>query len=156
MLTINICDAWGFCRWAGKRLCGAIGDGGTIRSATDLLHTEWYYACRNGVPNYPYPYGNTYDASTCNTEGNGPVDVGSRRGCHGMSRPFDQIFDMSGNAWEIIFDLDLNPSSNDTATGMFGGAWNDGNVGCLSTGGLDAYISDNPQSGIRCCADAIP
>jgi formylglycine-generating enzyme required for sulfatase activity len=152
--TVNICDAWGFCRWAGKRLCGSIGDGGTIRLAPSDQQSEWHYACRNGVLNYSFPYGAVYDASTCNTEGKGPVDVASSHGCHGVTPPFDQIFDMNGNQWEFIYDLDPDPSSNDTATGSFGGAWNSGSLGCANGGGANAYVFDFNESGIRCCADS--
>src|SRR5262249_34662589 len=44
---VGICDAWSYCRWADKRLCGAIGDGGSV-SGLGPDEMEWTYACKNG------------------------------------------------------------------------------------------------------------
>ena len=148
--TVGECYAWSYCRWASKRLCGALGDGGTAAAGAPAQSTEWGYACVNGKQNTAYPYGQTYDAGVCNTESDGAVPVRSRSGCHGITPPFDRIFDLSGNAWEYVNDLTPTSGSADP----WGGAWNShAGARCGPTGAFDGYVFDPEPSGFRCCAD---
>jgi len=79
------CESW------GKRLCGK---------------EEWERAC-GGPEGFLYPYGDTYDASMCNTcsDSDGcegpydPLPVGSFPDCEGG---YPGLFDMSGNVREWI------------------------------------------------------
>jgi sulfatase modifying factor 1 len=147
--SVGPCDAWSYCRWAGKRLCGVIGDGGSIRNAAPQ-DTEWHYACTNGPLNTAFPYGQTYDPTACNTEGDGAVPVASKSGCHGMVPPFDRIYDLVGNRWEFVNDIGGPTDSN----GGRGGSWKEGmNASCSRINGFNGFIYDFPESGFRCCAD---
>jgi formylglycine-generating enzyme required for sulfatase activity len=153
---VDWCDAYAFCRWAGKRMCGEIShDGGAIAPA--LINTaandQWFSACSAEAAR-TYPYGNAYDASVCNGKdlSNGNlVDAGSLAKCVGG---YAGIFDMSGNVaeWE--------DACGDAAT--------DGAVSCMARGGsvtelpgnlvcMQAQTLDRATAsynyGIRCCAD---
>jgi sulfatase modifying factor 1 len=157
MGDLGECHAWSYCRWAGKRLCGAIGDGGSVIGVT-LQDTEWGYACINGKLNLAYPYGKTYDPEACNTDNadGGPVPVRSKTGCHGTTPPFDRIYDMVGNVEEFVDDL----QGNGSVVNALGGAWNTSGSrlegyggGCLYGDPFNGVIFDFPTSGFRCCAD---
>jgi sulfatase modifying factor 1 len=149
------CDAWSYCRWAHKRLCGAIGDGGLV-GTMPVQSTEWGYACVNGVENYGYPYGANYTAGACNVDSaeGGPVDVAATSGCHGAAPPYSQIYDMVGNVWEFVNDIQMGNVA------AHGGAWSttaaDLNAfmgGCLYSTGFNGVAFPFDRSGIRCCAD---
>jgi formylglycine-generating enzyme required for sulfatase activity len=149
------CQAWSYCLWAHKRLCGAIGDGGSVVGIARPQDTEWVYACVNGVQNLNYPYGSTYQPGTCviDEEG-GPAPVKSRPGCRGTTPPFDAIYDMAGNVWEFQNDLYGN---GDGVTAL-GGAWTSPStaVGCLEGNPFNGIRFYFLQSGFRCCADPEP
>jgi hypothetical protein len=89
------CYAHAFCRWAGKRLCGARGG---------VVGHEWVFACQNGELRSVYAYGDTYRAGICNTDREPATSmtepVASRASCRGTSPPFDRVFDMNGNSPE--------------------------------------------------------
>jgi formylglycine-generating enzyme required for sulfatase activity len=95
---VDWCDAWAFCRWAGKRLCSA---------------EEWRNACSNGDASV-FPYGNTFDAATCNGGVLGaPTDVGSMPGCKGG---IPDLWDMSGNIDEWSATCIGEAGAGDTCT----------------------------------------
>ena len=155
------CHAWSYCRWAGKRLCGTIADGGSIVGVAPPQDTEWVYACINGSLNLAYPYGQNYEAGVCNMDNpdGGPVPVGSKAGCHGTVPPFDRIYDMVGNVQEFTNDL----QGNGSAVTARGGYWSTSSAqtnalggGCLAGAGFNGVIFDFEQSGFRCCADPAP
>jgi formylglycine-generating enzyme required for sulfatase activity len=155
--SVDWCDAWAYCAWAGKRLCGRRGGGTLSPSArTRPGQSEWMYACtKNGIQSYPY--GDTYRSNACTTEANGYTAVGSVPTCEGA---FPGVFDMIGNAheWE---------DSCETATGDAGDGRNDS----CAMRGEDYYQSANKDCrylevqsrstafvsvGIRCCSTLTP
>jgi formylglycine-generating enzyme required for sulfatase activity len=159
--NLGECHAWSYCRWAGKRLCGTIADGGSIVGVARPQDTEWVYACVNGSLNLAYPYGEKYEPGACNMDDpdGGPVPVGSKTGCHGTAAPFDRIYDMVGNVQEFTNDL----QGNGSAVNARGGYWATSSMqtdmsggGCLAGAGLNGVIFDFEQSGFRCCADPAP
>ena len=101
-INVDWCDARAYCAWAGKRLCGKLGDGSKPTDpadSSDPTKDEWTYACRGGNDVNVYPWGHDYDPTKCNHSG-AIVDVGSSKDCHGPAAPFDRLFDMAGNVWE--------------------------------------------------------
>jgi formylglycine-generating enzyme len=111
---VDWCDAYVYCKWAGKRLCGAIG-GGSVPFAeyADAVVDQWFAAC-GGTKHLAYPYGNAFDEDKCNgllADGGYPggastytiVAVTDNPGCVGG---YPGIYDMSGNAaeWEDSCD----------------------------------------------------
>lgn len=133
---VDWCDAFMYCAWAGKRLCGKIGSGGAVNmvQADDPTVDEWYDVCSDGGA-LTYPYGDTYEATWCNgrdlSGGSGAVDVGSLPMC----RTGTGAYDLSGNVWE------WEDSCDDA--GAAGGPAHDN---CLSRGGSWAQ----PENGLSC------
>jgi formylglycine-generating enzyme required for sulfatase activity len=99
---VDFCDAYMYCSWAGKHLCGgpkgaALAGSGVSVASQDL----WFAACTGGGQTI-YPYGNTYDSTLCAGElkkGAGTVDVGTLPQCVGG---VNGLYDMSGNVSEWI------------------------------------------------------
>ncbi len=135
--TVNVTwqAAKGMCEGKGKRLCS---------------EAEWENACK-GPNGLRFPYGNTYDAATCNTvddKGNARALAAAKdfKAC----RSGFKVFAMAGNAEEW------------TSDGFQGGAQKTVKGGaadrpdfasrCASRRGL-AGKSTSPTLGFRCCAD---
>jgi sulfatase modifying factor 1 len=149
------CQAWSFCKWAGKRLCGAIG-GGPITSATtngaDPGISQWFAACSQ-AGSQVYPYGSTYQPSSCNGAATSVTDAGSLPTCAGG---YPGIFDMSGNVseWEDNCD-DGGANANCYLRGGSYEATGVGHAEWLKCGIMTSYVprSSQPYSdvGFRCC-----
>jgi formylglycine-generating enzyme required for sulfatase activity len=116
VLGVDWCDAYAYCIWANKRLCGAM-DGGPLAPDRRDVYTddEWFNACSHRNTE-SYPYGLQFDIAKCadcdpeagcdedaSQPSSAPVAVGSKAGCQGG---YAGIFDMSGNAgeWEDVCD----------------------------------------------------
>ncbi len=111
VVYVDWCDAYAYCLGVDKRLCGAIG-GGTVGPHGDLndaTQSQWYRACSSGGT-YEYPYGDTYDQSTCDGQDywNGnysamqTVAVGSLTDCVTFVTGYSGVYDLSGDVseWE--------------------------------------------------------
>jgi formylglycine-generating enzyme required for sulfatase activity len=63
---VDWCDAFAYCKWSGKQLCGQI-NGGALdpASANDATKSAWYNAC-SAQGQIAFGYGNTFDAAKCN------------------------------------------------------------------------------------------
>ncbi len=108
VVYMDWCDAYAYCKGVGKRLCGAIGGGSNnLSSYADATASQWYRACSSGGVN-AYPYGNTYQPSTCdgfdfwndNTSTMQTVAVGSLASCVTSEVGYAGVYDLSGNVWE--------------------------------------------------------
>jgi formylglycine-generating enzyme required for sulfatase activity len=151
VVGIDWCDAFAFCRWAGKRLCGAIG-GGSVAAAdgNDATRDQWYRVC-SGAGVRGYPYGIDYDAGACNGASNARSNVGSHPGCVPIEHP--GVFDLSGNVaeWEDLC-TPVGPAQADTCR-VRGGSNDDSPtaLACTSTfePRRDYAIA---LIGFRCCS----
>jgi formylglycine-generating enzyme required for sulfatase activity len=99
---VEWCDAYAYCAWAGKRLCGRIGGGPnpmTTGYVVDESASQRTKACSQGFTT-TYCYGSTH--STACMSGSGPADVATLPLCRGSVLPYHNVFDMSGNVkeWE--------------------------------------------------------
>jgi len=153
---VDWCDASAYCKWAGKRLCGAIG-GGPLKVGDDPAKDQWYRACASAAK-LKYPYGNAYVAGTCNTGGaTTTVAVKSKSACTGAAPPLDSVFDMSGNVAEWI------DSCGEISPGVLRCPIRGGFYGSLDVDAQCAYgatlafeeappTQGGPGIGFRCCA----
>jgi formylglycine-generating enzyme len=99
---VDWCDAYAFCRWAGKHLCGDMA-GGSVAPASfaDATRDEWYAACSRGGAQV-YPYAGGYQAEACvdlYCPVAFPLETGSTPTCEGG---YAHVLDLSGNVseWE--------------------------------------------------------
>jgi len=165
---VDFCDAWAFCSWAGKRLCGLRGaPPGKVttvdlvvnpetgeRSHAEPVHTvknEWFNVCSQGGTT-KYPYGDELRPGACfddtqyAAKGEGAWKVRDVAGndCHGTQPPYDKVFNMSGTStWVNICSTYSCPTM-----GSLGGYEQQQ---CTGNG---AMTPQELHSGVRCCADA--
>jgi sulfatase modifying factor 1 len=165
--NVDWCDAYAYCAWAGKRLCGDPAGGATpYGSYADPAKDQWFAACsRDGTR--VYPYGNVFDDRTCNGElldggfPDGPsysvLPVGSKKLCEGG---YAGILDMSGNAaeWEDSCDDGLGGDAAAQPCHYRGGSAHSqqDNLQCeagVSFGSLTYARSQwTDDVGFRCCS----
>ncbi len=157
VVGVDWCDAYDFCVWAGKHLCGRLdGTPGAIGDLKDPGKSAWFFACsHDGDGLHEYPYGNGYEPSSCN--GAAPttgrlVAVGSSPKCEGG---WPGVFDMSGNAWEWTdeCDVDAGPAAPDALCLYRGGTWDSpGDKLSCDSFFLGSRSSPDYALGFRCCA----
>jgi hypothetical protein len=149
MVCVDWCDAYAFCKWAGKRLCGTFQPAGAADAAPPLH--EWILACTRGG-DYPYPYGAEVEPTTCNSSENGrggTVEVGSLPGCRGG---YDGLVDMTGNVWEFE---DSCGSVSPWYCDVRGGDFTETARRCDHRWGVP-HTTRERRFGIRCCAGVTP
>ena len=147
-------EADALCTEAGKRLCS---------------ENEWERACR-GPENHRYSYGDTRDATRCNTpiNGTGPGPEGAPvavSGAHPGCRTSEGVYDLNGNLSEWTsdgyqgppepFNRTATPSKESWRVVRGGTMWKETFYGqdCLSRHGHDNTFK-NMDDGFRCCMDA--
>jgi formylglycine-generating enzyme required for sulfatase activity len=135
---VDWCDAWAYCAWAGRRLCGKVGGGSNATSdLADPTRSQWMRAC-TGPSSYAYPYGNSFEPTACvseppNPNEGKPAEVAYYSGCEGG---YPNLYDMSGNVaeWE------------DSCTDMTG----PDDTCRVRGGGYAGFGPDNVHLGMRC------
>ena len=145
---VDWCDAYAFCRWANKRLCGDI-DGGASTASADVRQCartdQWVRACsHNDDGLHAYPYGNTFEASRCNEEADATAPVASKAGCVGG---FPGLFDMRGNVAEWV------DSCKPGYCAIHGGFAEQGisNLDCCGAQAFPPREDFHKDLGFRCC-----
>ncbi|MGZ5968309.1 MAG: formylglycine-generating enzyme family protein, partial [Polyangiales bacterium] len=148
---VDWCDAYAYCKYAGKRLCGKIG-GGTVGYVSDFANagiSEWMSACSAGGAN-TYTYAGSFDATKCNSKGSGystTVAAGSLSLCKNAYGNFD----MSGNVSEWEDDCQSSSGATDLCHPR-GGSYGSLDPRC-SVNESFARSSQTAYTGIRCCSD---
>lgn len=151
---VDWCDAYVFCKWAGKELCGALGGGAVSVAQSSLAdRSQWTRACTAGGTRN-FPYGSVFEAGACNQMGDASsktAEVKSFTRCQGG---FEGIFDMVGNVseWENACATPdgASPSLNDLCQTRGGGA--DFPDAQCSSGTAAARGTPWRLRGFRCCS----
>ncbi|MEO7111182.1 MAG: SUMF1/EgtB/PvdO family nonheme iron enzyme, partial [Polyangiaceae bacterium] len=159
--NVDWCDAYAFCAWAGKRLCGKIGGGPlTTTSIGDPSMSEWMRACTIAPDGGTqiYPYGDTPSATACNgaeLDAGKVAEIASLPACVGGA---PGVFDMSGNVDEWDNGCDHATGSGDCCDTR-GGGFHDFETACGIGDVLPANCAGRTRGethsdvGIRCCSD---
>lgn len=154
---IDWCDADAYCRWRGKRLCGAIGGGpnGTDGESNAAL-SQWTQACIGGnfgADQYPYPPDAAVpDGGICNNSDahrGKAAPVTDFPGCIGG---VPGLHDMSGNVEEWVDSCSGTLNGPNDPCIIHGGSYDDTPAKCSflqqKTRG-DARLT----RGFRCCKE---
>jgi len=159
VVWIDWCDAYAYCAWAGKRLCGRI-DGGALAPGgmNDVAQDEWYVACSNVGANV-YPYGAVWDAGACNgpeRDAGSVLPASSMPGCVGGG-----IYDMVGNADEWIdscLSASTGPEGGLDKCERRSGSWEDpdGSLQNCTFARIGSRNEEDLDIGFRCCSDLAP
>lgn len=150
MHGIDVCDAYAYCRWAGKRLCGKMGGGvGTEESGSSPETSEWMWACTNGGTS-KYPTGSSYDPQVCAY--NDEYKEGKENQCRGNTSPYDQIENILGGVSEYTQECAWEGDFFTYGCGIRGASGGPENLDCSF--GRTGVTSGG--GGIRCCADPEP
>ncbi|MGZ3448975.1 MAG: formylglycine-generating enzyme family protein [Polyangiales bacterium] len=156
--NVDWCDAYAYCKWAGKRLCGKIGGGTNAYDAyaTSAL-SQWYYACSGGT-GLTYPYGSTLVSMRCQDGDimpNQSVPVATKPLCVGG---FPGLYDMSGNAWELEDSCDASGDAAGPAADhchVRGGSYTKPTTSDALKCDGDDFVQRSdiwPFVGFRCCS----
>jgi sulfatase modifying factor 1 len=157
--NVDWCDAFMFCRWSGKRLCGKIGGGrlASVQAAAGLTG-QWLSAC-TGAGRLTFPYGPSLQRESCNI--GAPTDaamyvepVQHRATCQGG---YPDLYDMSGNMEEWVDGCDKDVGSADecavAGSASFTGDLKPEDLTCHGSVFGAARNTRFYLLGFRCCAD---
>jgi hypothetical protein len=136
------------CAISGKRLCTS---------------DEYLAACEGAAGNR-YPYGDVFEATTCNAEpldgvpGGADDDVLLATGSLAMCTSDDAVFDLSGNLKEWTDDITGQTPGGTNIAVLRGGAFDTPSHGATcdfrtSRAAVDTIL---PTIGFRCCSDSAP
>jgi formylglycine-generating enzyme required for sulfatase activity len=155
--NVSWCSAYAYCKWAGKRLCGRIGLGDPVPTASvaNASFDEWFATCSDDGKRV-YPYGPTFLTTACNTASNDAgksLPVGAKTTC----RTPGGIFDMAGNASEWENACEAYSTDGGGAGDVCyarGGDWKSDGPGSRCSPVQRLFRSNH--AGIRCCATPGP
>lgn len=166
---VDWCDAFAYCAWAGKHLCGRVGGGGNTGPDAALEisshDNEWMNACvagrALGDQDTCFPYGESYVSEACNTGDEGPVavlPVKSMPSCQPQGA-YAGVYDLSGNVAEWVDACEASESSQDHCRVLGGDYVGNGDVSFLSPGeSVSCQVMSTASRsltassiGFRCC-----
>lgn len=158
-VCIDWCDAVAYCRWRGKRLCGARGGGGVATDMEDeAAVSQWFAAC-SAEATAAFPYGDTHVEQQCN-DGAANLDTTAPVGASPDCVTASGIFDLSGNVAEWTDSCSENGSKPRFQNcAIRGGSYvSDANVLSCALGDDGNTITTrdredvSPTVGFRCCS----
>jgi sulfatase modifying factor 1 len=150
----NWCDAYAYCAWAGKRLCGALGGGAVdVDAAADASASQWTWACSQGGTT-TWSYGASYVVTACWTYDNRPASggtapVGTAPACKGAAAPFSLVYDLIGNAEEWEDNCSGASCTTRGGTSFLNPSYDT----CTNMQVQESRNTATDSSGFRCCAE---
>jgi len=164
---VDFCDAWAYCSWAGKRLCGlrgaepgkiAVVERDTGPESEAIQKSEWMYVCTQGGTS-EYPYGDEHVPGICidkakrDAEGDSALVVRDTAGneCCGTRPPYDQVHNMSGGTRQWV-NISAEPGYS---AAVQGGQNGETARSCGEGFGFIPLVAMFGRPGLRCCAGAV-
>jgi formylglycine-generating enzyme required for sulfatase activity len=156
-VCVDWCDAWSYCRFHGKRLCGRLQGGATPTDAfAHEAEDAWYRACTSGGVNQwtfgndvgtpPYACNFGHDSDTLPT-----VASGSMVGCQSPASGYSGVFDMTGNAAEWQDSCAAGAAEQDLCR-LRGGSFDRGaDSNRCDADRMEARSVASFATGFRCC-----
>jgi formylglycine-generating enzyme required for sulfatase activity len=146
---VDWCDAYAYCEWKGRKLCGQIGDSAQIPfTGTDYVNEnedQWYNACSASGTNV-FPYGQAYLSNKCATLGV-PYNTSASSPCLGG---FSGLYNMSGNVAE--WEASCGDLGAGTQCRLRGGGYNaSGSDAQCNANRVAPIASKTGDVGFRCC-----
>ncbi|MCU0658978.1 MAG: SUMF1/EgtB/PvdO family nonheme iron enzyme [Polyangiaceae bacterium] len=158
---VHWCDAYAYCQYAGKRLCGKVGGGSLAhKEAATPEAAQWYNACSQGGKT-KFSYGSESDKNACFIEtpkdNNSVPGVAEKPTCHGNVPPYDAIYNLSGSLyeWQDACEKESGDGQNIVCS-VLGGTYNtvqDELSGSCQREALLDRASTGWGIGFRCCLD---
>jgi len=165
---VDWCDAYSYCAYNGKRLCGAISASKTpalYSKWDDPFMGQWRFGCAPSTTTPVWPYGAVADPNRCTTKDrdsgipdvsltpDAPVAVGSKPACLTVTtkdKLSGDLFDMSGNVAE--WEDSCVGSLPDDLCRVRGGSFRDiaKSASCAADRALPRSARDETV-GFRCC-----
>jgi formylglycine-generating enzyme required for sulfatase activity len=155
---VNWCQAAAYCKWAGKRLCGAIR-GGSLdpAKAMDPNEGQWSNACQSGEKRHIYSYGDTFSSTACRTfpksaPTRSPVNVSGYPDCQSREPGYTNVLDLNGNVseWEDACAAAATPADA-TCFARGGSFLDETETKCNAVFTRQRGRAD-PDIGFRCCS----
>ncbi|MBL8610592.1 MAG: SUMF1/EgtB/PvdO family nonheme iron enzyme [Myxococcales bacterium] len=152
---VTFCDATAFCRWSGRRLCGALGSGDRVSPAANIGYSvdEWTHACGAAKGDLYAGGGKPSNACALSLDElpDGFVPYGAHevdlKRCEGPAG----VFDLAGNVSEWVNACNTDNTKCRVAGESY--SWAD-----PDDPGRCTYADDDPplavytDLGFRCCA----
>mgnify|MGYP003778308059 CR=1 FL=1 len=138
------CDAYSFCKWAGKSLCK-----GEYGNPADAARSDWYAVCSHGAVR-EYPYGE-YTPDACNGMEKGVGAALAAGGQASCATP-EGVLNLSGNVAEWVDECIDETGAGDKCNVR--GGWFASDANALRCGEKRAITRDArfDWAGFRCCA----
>lgn len=165
-VCVDWCDAYAYCKAAGKRLCGGIGGvkADSHFGFPKVEYSQWLMACSsggltgaNGLEFNQMTSANDPTALNCNGPGNGKgttVPVASMSACQPISADYAGIFDLRGNVSEWEDACSKGVTDDQSPCGYRGGSYLSVDISCSADPEKSGPRKDQWKGiGFRCCLD---
>lgn len=167
---VNWCDAYAYCKWANKQLCGKINGGpNATTDANDATKSAWFNAC-SAQNTRDWPYSSTFAADKCNGASNNGLYDGGTPTVTGTDLAYGYGGANQDQGIAVVAQSDSNGTINDyLLKGCQGGSvgvyqmsgnvaeWEDSCDGTTSTASCKlrggSFKAENDATALKCGSD---